>query len=88
MTETTTEPLPPGSVTGISLTFYRASLHTGVKPVMPIVTMFVPAFVVWYMSRMCVKHFRKYDGTAETVQEEAQPETDAPLLRNIPVELN
>lgn len=38
--ETTTEPLPPGSVTGISLSFYRASLHTGVKPVMPIVTMY------------------------------------------------
>ena len=39
-TETIAETLPPGTVTGISLTFYRASLHTGVKPVMPIVTMY------------------------------------------------
>lgn len=33
--------------------------------VLPVVTFFVPAFVVWYMSRTCVKKFRKYDGSAE-----------------------
>ncbi len=33
--------------------------------VMPIVTFFVPAFVVWYMSRICVRRFRKFDGTLE-----------------------
>lgn len=42
--------------------------------VMPIVTLFVPAFVVWYMSRTCVKRFRKFDGSAE---EEAEPQVEA-----------
>ena len=37
----------------------------------PIVTLFVPAFVVWYMSRTCVKRFRKFDGSLEEEQEEA-----------------
>ena len=39
--------------------------------VLPIVTLFVPAFVVWYMSRTCVKRFRKFDGSLEEKQEEA-----------------
>lgn len=39
--------------------------------VLPIVTLFVPAFVVWYMSRTCVKRFRKFDGSLEEEQEEA-----------------
>ncbi len=39
ITTTTTAPLPPGSVTGISLTFYSAQLHVGDAPVMPWVTM-------------------------------------------------
>ncbi len=38
--------------------------------VLPLVTFFVPAFVVWYMSRTCVKRFRKFDGSLE---EEAEP---------------
>ena len=42
--------------------------------VMPIITLFVPAFVVWYMSRTCVKRFRKFDGSAE---EEAEPQAEA-----------
>ena len=33
--------------------------------VMPLITFFVPAFVVWYMSRTCVKRFRKFDGSTE-----------------------
>lgn len=39
-----------------------------VPQVMPIVTFFVPAFVVWYMSRTCVRRFRKFDGTLEEAQ--------------------
>ena len=39
--------------------------------VMPLITFFVPAFVVWYMSRTCVKRFRKFDGSLEEEQEEA-----------------
>ena len=38
--------------------------------VLPLITFFVPAFVVWYMSRTCVKRFRKFDGSAV---EEAEP---------------
>ena len=33
--------------------------------VLPLITFFVPAFVVWYMSRTCVKRFRKFDGSTE-----------------------
>ena len=45
--------------------------------VMPVITFFVPAFVVWYMSRTCVKRFRKFDGTAEeAVQEEVPAEKE------------
>ncbi len=39
--------------------------------VMPVITFFVPAFVVWYMSRTCVKRFRKFDGSAEREEGEA-----------------
>lgn len=42
--------------------------------VLPIITLFVPAFVVWYMSRTCVKRFRKFDGTLEEEQEVAVQE--------------
>lgn len=48
--------------------------------VMPIITFFVPAFVVWYMSRTCVKRFRKFDGSTEEPkdEEEALPAGEAP----------
>lgn len=39
--------------------------------VLPLVTFFIPAFVVWYMSRTCVRRFRKFDGSLE--EEEAEP---------------
>ena len=42
--------------------------------VLPLVTFFVPAFVVWYMSRTCVKRFRKFDRSMEEEQEEAARE--------------
>ena len=42
--------------------------------VMPIITFFVPAFVVWYMSRTCVKRFRKFDGSAEQSENEEKDE--------------
>ena len=40
-TEVTTEPapLPPGSVTGLTLSFYETALKIGDEPVMPLVTM-------------------------------------------------
>lgn len=41
--------------------------------VMPLITFFVPAFVIWYMSRTCVKRFRKFDGS------EAREEAEAAL---------
>ena len=39
--------------------------------VLPLITFFIPAFVVWYMSRTCVRRFRKFDGSLE--EEEAEP---------------
>ncbi|MBQ9264912.1 MAG: DUF624 domain-containing protein [Clostridia bacterium] len=51
--------------------FILASLF---PQVLPLVTLFVPAFVVWYMSRTCVKRFRKFDGTLEEEQEVAARE--------------
>ncbi len=53
--------------------------------VLPLVTFFIPAFVVWYMSRTCVKRFRKFDGSAEEKKAEpqaeaVQPEETATLL--------
>ena len=40
--------------------------------VMPVITFFVPAFVIRYMSRTCVKRFRKFDGSAEEAPESAE----------------
>ena len=56
-----------------------------VPQVLPLVTFFVPAFVVWYMSRTCVKRFRKFDGSAEeeapaASEETIRPEETAKLL--------
>ena len=41
--------------------------------VMPVITFFVPAFVVWYMSGTCVKRFRKFDGSLENETVEIAP---------------
>ena len=49
-----------------------------VPQVLPLVTFFVPAFVVWYMSRTCVKRFRKFDGSAEEEAPAANEETIRP----------
>ena len=46
-----------------------------VPQVLPPVTFFIPAFVVWYMSRTCVRRFCKFDGTLEEEQTEADMET-------------
>lgn len=43
--------------------------------VLPLITLFVPAFVVWYMSRAAVKRFSKFDGWKEETPEEP---TDLP----------
>ena len=44
---------------------------------LPLVTLFVPAFVVWYMSRTCVRRFRKFDGTAGEAESAAAAEAQA-----------
>ena len=49
-----------------------------VPQVLPLVTFFVPAFVIWYMSRTCVKRFRKFDGSAEEEAPAASEETIRP----------
>ena len=55
--------------------FILASLF---PQVLPLVTFFIPAFVVWYMSRTCVKRFRKFDGSAEEKEAESQAEAVQP----------
>lgn len=52
---------------------------------LPLITFFIPAFVVWYMSRTCVKRFRKFDGSLEEEETEAsekafQPEETTAML--------
>ncbi len=37
-----------------------------------IVVFFVPAFAIWFMSRMCVKTFRRHDGSAAETEEEEE----------------
>jgi uncharacterized membrane protein YesL len=56
--------------------------------VMPLITFFVPAFVVWYMSRTCVKRFRKFDGSKENETEcqEFEPNRQADPAE--PLQLN
>jgi uncharacterized membrane protein YesL len=56
--------------------------------VMPLITFFVPAFVVWYMSRTCVKRFRKFDGSKENETEcqESEPNRQADPAE--PLQLN
>ena len=49
-----------------------------VPQMLPLVTFFVPAFVVWYMSRTCVRRFRKFDGSAEEEAPAASEETIRP----------
>lgn len=56
-----------------------------VPQVMPVVTFFIPAFVVWYMSRTCVKRFRKFDGSAE--EETAEPDMK-PAVQEAPVPMS
>ena len=48
-----------------------------VPQTLPLVTLFVPAFVVWYMSRTCVRRFRKFDGTAGEAESAAAAEAQA-----------
>ena len=61
-----------------------------VPEILPLITMFVPAFVIWYMSRVCVKRFSVFDGTAAPPERAEEPvsETDysrtEAAVRNIP----
>ncbi len=68
-------------------------LAVTVPQVLPLITLFIPAFVIWYMSRTCVRRFRKFDGTAEEAaaaeaaantarQPDARPEQTDPLQLN------
>ena len=60
--------------------FILASLF---PQVLPLVTFFVPAFVVWYMSRTCVKRFRKFDRSLEEEQEAAREKSPQDNLQTI-----
>lgn len=62
------------------------ALAAWLPQVLPLITLFVPAFVVWYMSRTAVRRFRKFDGTKEETKEEA-PEAPAALSKKQPIQL-
>ena len=62
-------------------------LAAWVPQVLPLITMFVPAFVVWYMSLTAVKRFRKFDGSKEET-EETVSDSFARIAENSPAELN
>ena len=63
------------------------ALAAWVPQVLPLITMFVPAFVVWYMSCTAVKRFRKFDGSKDET-EEAESESFNQIADNSPTELN
>lgn len=63
------------------------ALAAWIPQVLPLITMFVPAFVVWYMSRTAVKRFRKFDGSKEET-EETEEEVKAPAELSETIQLN
>ena len=54
---------------------------------LPLITLFIPAFVVWYMSRTAVKRFRKFDGSKEETEEAVSQSFDG-NAGNPSIELN
>ena len=61
-----------------------------VPQVLPVITMFLPAFVIWTMSRTAVQRFRKFDGTeAEKAEpEETEAAVDKRMILSENVQLN
>ena len=61
-----------------------------VPQVLPVITMFLPAFVIWIMSRTAVQRFRKFDGTeAEKAEpEETEAAVDERIILSENVQLN
>lgn len=61
-----------------------------VPQVLPVITMFLPAFVIWTMSRTAVQRFRKFDGTeAEKAEpEETEAAVDERIILSENVQLN
>lgn len=65
-------------------------LASYVPQVLPLITLFVPAFVVWTMSRTAVRRFRKFDGTETEAaeQEEIEKAADGRMNLSAHVQLN
>ena len=65
-------------------------LASYVPQVLPVITMFLPAFVIWTMSRTAVRRFRKFDGTeAEKAEpEETEAAVDERIILSENVQLN
>ena len=53
--------------------FGRAAM---VPQTLPVVTLFIPALAVWYMSRTCVRRFRRFDGSEAEAEAEAAREAE------------
>lgn len=61
----------PKTLLALAVTVGGFALAAWLPQALPLITLFVPAFVVWYMSRAAVKRFRKFDGWTEETPEEA-----------------
>ena len=78
----------PKTLLALTATVGGFVLAALVPQVLPIVTMFVPAFVVWYMSRTAVRRFRRFDGTEDEISEtETEVEASDAAIPN-PLQLN
>ena len=60
----------PQSLAALGAAVGGFALAALVPQSLPVVTFFVPAAVVWYMSGVCVKRFRRFDGSAQEEEEE------------------
>ena len=66
----------PKTLLALTATVGGFVLAAWLPQVLPLITLFVPAFVVWYMSRAAVKRFRKFDGSKEETEEESKEPAD------------
>ena len=67
----------PKTLLSLAVTVGGFALAAWVPQVLPLLTLFAPAFVVWYMSRTAVKQFRKFDGFQEETEEVPEESTSS-----------
>lgn len=78
----------PQSLLALAATMVGFVLAAMVPHVLPIITMFVPAFVIWYMSRTAVRRFCKFDGSGEESGEETEMKETPDTILPKTIQLN